>query len=282
MAQTRHVTSTGHQLSDAAFLDLHFEVNRQEYTQLVKDAGFEPGWQVLDAGCGAGSFLPLIHDQIGPEGKLSAIDLAPENVETTRERVERWGLSNVVEIREASVFNLPFDENTFDAVWCANVSQYLTDDEFDRTLQEFVRVTRPEGLIAIKETSGTFSVFQPAPPAAKQLLIAAAARDGGISAAGVLRDWKFHQLLKRAGLVDVHQQTILAELRAPLNDLEHLGMSKTLSMHAELASELTLPAEYRDFWEKQRDPESSESILNRPDFYFAEGLTLATGRVPVR
>ena len=54
---------------------------------MVAEAGFEPGWHVLDAGCGAGSFLPLIAEEIGPNGKLTAIDLAPENVETTRKRI---------------------------------------------------------------------------------------------------------------------------------------------------------------------------------------------------
>ena len=280
MILDEHTTSTGHRLSDAGFLDLHFEIQRQEYEQLVQDTGFEPGWHVLDAGCGAGSFLPLIADQVGPNGKLTAMDLAPENVEITSERVEDWGLSNVIDVREGSILALPYEDDAFDAVWCANVSQYLSDEELDRSLREFVRVTRPGGLIAIKETAATFSTFEPAPPAAKHLVAAAAARQGGASANGALRSWRLHGFLERAGLRDVQQRTTLAELRAPLADLERLGMSKSLAMHAELAAGLKLPSEYKDFWDKQRNPESPNSILNDPKFYFAEGLTLAVGTVP--
>ena len=280
MILDEHTTSIGHRLSDAGFLDLHFEICRQEYMQLVEDAGFEPSWHVLDAGCGAGSFVPLIADQVGPNGKLTAIDLAPENVEIAEDRIDGWGLSNVVEVREASILELPFEDDAFDAVWCANVSQYLTEEELDRSLREFVRVTRPGGLIAIKETAAAFSTFEPAPPAAKRLFAAAAARQGGPSADGALRSWRLHGFLERARLSNVRQRTMLAELRAPLTDLERLGMSKSLAMHAELAAGLELPTEYRDFWEQQRDPDGPDSILNDSEFYFAEGLTLAVGAVP--
>ena len=280
MVLDEHVTSTGHRLSDAGFLDLHFEICREDYTLLVEDAGFKPGWHVLDAGCGAGSFLPLIAEQVGPNGKLTAIDLAPENVEISRERIEGWELPNVVDVREASILELPYEDAAFDAVWCANVSQYLTDEELDRSLREFVRVARPGGLIAIKETAAAFSTFEPAPPAAKRLVATTAARQGGASAKGALRSWRLQGFLKNAGLRDVRQGTTLAELRAPLTDLERLGMSKSLAMHAELAAGLELHPEYRDFWAKQRDPDSLDSILNHPEFYFAEGLTLALGTVP--
>ena len=281
MALQQHITSTGHRLSDAAFLDLHFEICREEYTQFVENAGFKPGWHVLDAGCGAGSFLPLIAEQVGATGKLTAVDLAPENVELTRERIEGWGLANVVEVREASILELPFEDNAFDGVWCANVSQYLAEEELDRSLRDSVRVTRPGGLVAMKETAGIFTTFEPAPPAAKHLPLTAAARQKGDSAySGTFRTWRLKSLMERSGLVNTRQRTMLAELRAPLTNLERLGIGKLLALHAEVAAGLELPAEYQDFWEKQQDPDSLDSILNHPEFYFAKGLTLALGTVP--
>ncbi|WP_368860646.1 methyltransferase domain-containing protein, partial [Mesorhizobium sp. GbtcB19] len=38
------------------------------------------GWDVLDAGCGAGSFLPLICELTGSNGSVAGLDLAPENI----------------------------------------------------------------------------------------------------------------------------------------------------------------------------------------------------------
>ena len=42
-----------------------------------------------------------------------------------------------------SLLALPFPDAQFDAVWCAAVTQYLTDDELATALRELVRVTKP-------------------------------------------------------------------------------------------------------------------------------------------
>ena len=48
------MTSTGHALSDAPWLDVHFESARAEYEDALRFVGILPGWTVLDAGCGPG------------------------------------------------------------------------------------------------------------------------------------------------------------------------------------------------------------------------------------
>ncbi len=79
---------------------------------------------MLDAACGAGSFLLWIAELVGSVGHISTIDLAPENVEIVKQRLDReWNLQPPVEVRQGSVTELPFDDNTFDAVWFANTSQ---------------------------------------------------------------------------------------------------------------------------------------------------------------
>jgi len=76
----KNETSTGHEASGVDWLDLHLESSRAEYESALREVGIGPGWSVLDAGCGSGSFLPLICDSTGPEGTVAALDLAPENV----------------------------------------------------------------------------------------------------------------------------------------------------------------------------------------------------------
>lgn len=47
---------------------------------MISAVGLQASWHVLDASCGSGSFLPLMANLIGPSGRLTAIDLAPEHV----------------------------------------------------------------------------------------------------------------------------------------------------------------------------------------------------------
>jgi arsenite methyltransferase len=48
---------------------------------MIRSVGIKPGWRVLDAGCGGGSFLPLLAELVGKDGNVSALDPAPENIE---------------------------------------------------------------------------------------------------------------------------------------------------------------------------------------------------------
>ena len=48
---------------------------------MLRWVGIQPGWHVLDAGCGSGSYLSLLTELVGAQGSVSAIDLASENVQ---------------------------------------------------------------------------------------------------------------------------------------------------------------------------------------------------------
>src|SRR5689334_666040 len=53
-ATESHTVSTGQALASAGWLDAHYETCRLEYEALLRSVGIEPGWRVLDAGCGGG------------------------------------------------------------------------------------------------------------------------------------------------------------------------------------------------------------------------------------
>jgi ubiquinone/menaquinone biosynthesis C-methylase UbiE len=112
--------------------------------------GIKSGWNVLDAGCGGGSFLPLLAELVGSGGHISTYDLAPENVGIVDSLVENGQFLCSIETRVGNLTSLPYEDNRFDAVWCANITQYLTDDELSQMLAEFCRVVRPEGLVAVQ------------------------------------------------------------------------------------------------------------------------------------
>ena len=115
----------------------HFESARAEYEEALRFVGIEPGWTVLDAGCGSGGYIPLMCEHVGAAGRVAALDLAPENV-TQVERLVREGLCAApVDVRVGSMLDLPFADATFDCVWCANAAQHFTETEFTPVMGEF-------------------------------------------------------------------------------------------------------------------------------------------------
>ena len=195
---------------------LHFESARAEYEDALRFVGILPGWTVLDAGCGAGGYVPLIGELVGSTGRVAALDLAPENLTQIERLVQDDALQAPIDLRLGSVLDLPFADATFDCVWCANVAQYLTEAEFTRVLGEFRRVTKPGGIVAVKDFDATILQILPLDPAIHARLITArrakAAETGllGTSCGPFLGPF-----FRRAGLTDLARKSWLVERWAP-------------------------------------------------------------------
>jgi ubiquinone/menaquinone biosynthesis C-methylase UbiE len=272
-------SSTGHALAGVGWLDAHFEADRPEYEAILRSVGLRRGWHVLDAGCGSGSFLPLIAAEVGPTGQITALDLAPENIAAVEQRVADWALDCPVSTRVGSFLDLPFADASFDAVWCANSSQYLTDGELPTMLAEFHRIVRPGGMVAIKEANGAIWNYAPGDPGRMWRLLDAI-RDTEPQSHGILRTPELRRWLEAAGYHEVWQRTTLIERWAPLRSSERQLQSDIFRWMAHVAERATLPEEDHAFWRVARDPDAPEHPINQADFSAYEAATLVVGRVP--
>lgn len=273
-------SSTGQFGTGAAWLDVHFEACRPEYEAMLRSVGIQPGWRVLDAGCGGGAFLALLAALVGPTGAIASLDVAPDNVATIEQLAADWNLATPIEARLGSLLALPYEDDAFDAVWCANVVGYLTDDDLGRALAEFRRVVRPGGLIGIKEYDGTMQRVLPAPPFAISHLIELDAGSGVTRTIGVVHAPSLAAQLRRTGLTGVWMRTILVERSAPLGLPERQFWGALMAYFAPLGLHQAVPAEDRVFWERLTDPAERERLLADPDFTCCEGQIIAVGTVP--
>ncbi len=276
-------SSAGHAMAAGTYLDAHFEMCRPEYEAMLRSVGLQPTWSVLDAGCGRGNYLPVIAEAVGPTGMIAALDLAPENIATVEQSVVEWGLLPPVTTQIGSVLALPFPDGSFDAVWCANTTQYLTDDELATTLGEFRRVVRPGRLVAVKEGASQHLMYAPADPLIYARLLDAI-RDRYVSIAGVLRSPQARRWLEAAGLEAVWQRTTLIERWAPFDRFARERIIASLASLSDIAArdDVGIPERDKVFWSRQRDPASPEHLVNQPDLYWCEGHVLAVGRVADR
>jgi len=74
-----------------------------------------PASRILDCGCGPGS-ITLGLARWAPEGETIGIDIGAEQLDGARARARDLGVTNVA-FREASIFDLPFADDSFDVVF---------------------------------------------------------------------------------------------------------------------------------------------------------------------
>jgi len=81
---------------------------------LVQNYKINPGEEVLDVCTGSG--VIAIYSAWKGARKVVALDINPEAVRTARENVHRYGLDNVVEVRESDVFSALKPGEQFDVI----------------------------------------------------------------------------------------------------------------------------------------------------------------------
>ena len=107
--------------------------------RIEREASILKGKHLLEIGCGMGyDSLEFLKRGV----RVTATDLTPNAVDLTRKHFEIKGLV-AEDVRTANALNLPFDDNSFDAVWANGVLHATGDTE--RAIQEARRVLKPGG-----------------------------------------------------------------------------------------------------------------------------------------
>ncbi len=107
--------------------------------EFVEFAAIEPGWRVLDVGCGPGALTTELVRRVGAEGVVG-VDPSPSFVEAARRRHPG------VEIHVGGAEHLPLPDDGFDASLAQLVVHFMSDPVAG--LREMKRVTRAGGVVA--------------------------------------------------------------------------------------------------------------------------------------
>lgn len=115
--------------------------------ETLRHAALKSGEKVLDVGCGTGVLTRMAAEAVGPYGKAIGIDPAPKMIGLARKNAAFF--SNSSEFRLAAIENLPFGNETFDAVLSSVMIHHLPSDLKHAGLLEVKRVLKPGGRLIV-------------------------------------------------------------------------------------------------------------------------------------
>jgi 2-polyprenyl-3-methyl-5-hydroxy-6-metoxy-1,4-benzoquinol methylase len=97
---------------------------------LIKPLGTE---SILDAGCGEGFTMDKL-TKSGISGEIEGIEYSKESISFGKK------LFPSLNIKQASIYNLPYKDKSFDLVICTEVLEHLEEPE--KAVKEMLRVSR--------------------------------------------------------------------------------------------------------------------------------------------
>ncbi|MGW4533750.1 class I SAM-dependent methyltransferase [Nocardia sp. NPDC004340] len=143
-------------LTDLALVEDFHTMGRIATGALVELAGLTAESRVLDAGSGIGGTARFIADSRGC--RVTTVDLTEDYCETARWINKLVGLDDRITVRQGDVTDLPFADNSFDAIFSQHVQMNIADK--DGLYREAYRVLDTGGLLAIWDIT-TASVGEP-------------------------------------------------------------------------------------------------------------------------
>lgn len=106
----------------------------------------QPGERAVDLGCGRGAALFPVAERVGPDGRVTGVDLSERMVELTKERCRELGLTTVdLHVMDAAAPDLPAAQA--DLVTASLVLFFLPEPE--RALAAWTGLLRPGGRLGI-------------------------------------------------------------------------------------------------------------------------------------
>lgn len=130
------------------FLSMGIDV--QWRRKAIKRLEKEAPQQLLDVATGTGDVALMAYKILSPE-KITGVDISTGMLKIGREKVAKAGLSDHIELLEADSAQLPFADNSFDAITVAFGVRNFQD--LEKGLTEMRRVLKPGGRLVVLEFS---------------------------------------------------------------------------------------------------------------------------------
>lgn len=124
---------------------------------LHDDISYPEGSKILEAGCGVGAQTILLAKS-SPDSQIVSIDISENSIGLAKSLLKKESISNV-EFHVADLFNLPFEDESFDHIFVCFVLEHLKDPV--GALGSLKRVLKKGGSITVIEGDHGSCYFYP-------------------------------------------------------------------------------------------------------------------------
>lgn len=121
------------------------------HRKAAREIPLQPGMRVLDLGCGTGIFSIELAQYIGESGHIDGVDISEDQLVQAREKTRDLAVPCL--FQHASIDEVPFEENTFDAVVSAFTFNHVPPDIRRSAILEIARVLKPGGTFTLVDIS---------------------------------------------------------------------------------------------------------------------------------
>jgi trans-aconitate methyltransferase len=121
------------------------------------DTVYPAGHTVLEAGCGVGAQTVTLAAR-SPSARFTSIDISSQSLDAAQQTTRAAGLTNVT-FRQADIFSLPFEADSFDHVFVCFVLEHLGQPM--EALTRLKRLLKPGGTVTVIEGDHGSTYFHP-------------------------------------------------------------------------------------------------------------------------
>jgi len=249
----------------APMLSAYHDAHAAELRAMVASLPIQEGDRVLEIACGDGVYSHWLAERVGMTGEVVGVDILPAYLEVARRGARREASRSRIRFVTADIARLPFADDAFDLVWCAQ-SLYSLPDPVD-ALRRMTRVVREGGEVAVLENDSFHHVLLPW-PVEVELAIRRAELLGFVEASDKPRKYyvgrQLCQVFRAAGLQECRRRTWATDRQAPLEGRERTFLEEYLGDLQERTRPHLAPTMRAEF-ERLVAPDSEDYLLDRPD-----------------
>lgn len=133
-------------------------LHSQAHQHAVDSCGIRDGMRILEVATGSGEMLRRLV-RANRNGTTLGIDLSPNMAAIAQRRARRRYPDSMAHCQAVDARQMPFRDGAFDAVVCCYLLELLSSEDIIRTVDEFHRVLRSRGRLALVMIGEDTAVF---------------------------------------------------------------------------------------------------------------------------